>query len=155
MSMSYLLFVVLRQVFSGFADILALSVKELLDNRSSVDTVMTRFDVVTADMLAKCPRFALGPDSSVFMPAGWLPLIVGTPRSDSDDSFTLSSVVQHFIMQKDGPSCTKPSECVELATALTKSFGVVRHKSILKSSNELKLWMADWKHKEEATYEAR
>ena len=140
----------------GFAWVTCVPLDNVIDSGHTIETIAAYVDTKTRTFFNKLPSFGLSAGSSIFLPLGYIPLIVGIGASSSDDEENTSKyeyvsvVVQPVLCEKNLPNIS-PAILSELKGWFNKA---ISRATRIFSANEklnkkaMEAWMADWPTKD-------
>ena len=135
----------------GFAWVTCVPLDNVIDSGHTIETIAAYVDTKTRTFFNKLPSFGLCAGSSIFLPLGYIPLIIGIGASSDDKENTskyeyVSVVVQPVLCEKSLPNIS-PAILSELKGWFDKA---ISRATRIFSANEklnkktMEAWMADW-----------
>ena len=140
----------------GFAWVTCVPLDNVIDSGHTIETIAAYVDTKTRTFFNKLPSFGLCAGSSIFLPLGYIPLIVGIGASSSDDEENTSKyeyvsvVVQPVLCEKNLPNIS-PAILSEIKgwfnKALSRATRIFNANEML-NKKAMEAWMADWPTKD-------
>lgn len=127
----------------GYCHVLVLSLEHVIADGHSFETVQIYLDGLDAATLAKSPSFGLKENTSVIVPFGFVPIVIGLPGTDNDAVDYNSYVVQYFIREDEATAHLEVR--AEVEGCITKA--VARSSKYLEANRDLlKKWVCTWQY---------